>query len=144
MTKKILIIIALMLSAPLGEWAVMRAQSTLIGDYPETDTLNVQRPRRTKAQGYRIQVYSGINGRKSKMEAQQKGELVHTLFPELSVYCHYKAPRWVCRVGDFPTIDVARRYYNAMRRSPLFNECQLVKSQVLLPIKEQDPDYTLP
>lgn len=144
MTKKLLMIIALMLSAPLGEWAVMRAQSTLIGDYSSIDTISVPRQPRYKAPGYRIQLYSGVNGRKSKTEAQRIGELAQTIYPELSVYCRYKAPRWVCRVGDFPTVEAAKHYYQVMKRSALFSECQIVKTQVLLPVKEAEPPVEEP
>ena len=139
MTKKLLIIIALMLSAPVGEWAVMRAQSTLIGDYSFMDTVSVPRSQRYKAPGYRIQLYSGANGRKSKTEAQRIGELAQTIYPELSVYCRYNAPRWVCRVGDFPTVEAAKHYFKVLKRSALFSECQIVKTQVLLPVKETAP-----
>lgn len=139
MTKKLLIIIALMLSAPVGEWAVMRAQSALIGDYSSIDTIGVPRSQHYKAPGYRIQLYSGANGRKSKTEAQRIGELAQTIYPELSVYCRYKAPRWVCRVGDFPTLEAAKHYFKVLKRSALFSECQIVKSQVLLPVKEAEP-----
>lgn len=115
----------------------MKAQSTLIGTY-DLDSVTVTHPR-YKAQGYRIQLYSGAHGRKSRAEAQRVGKLAQTLFPELSVYCRYKEPRWLCRIGDFPTQEAAHHYLQVLRRSALFTECHLVKSQVLLPLHTFTP-----
>lgn len=98
------------------------------------DTLVVDTRPRYKSQGYRIQLYSGSQGRASKIEAFRRGEVSRSFFPELSVYCHFKSPRWVCRVGDFPTIEAARKYLKLMRSTTQFPDCQIVKSQVLLPV----------
>ncbi|MCQ2206435.1 MAG: SPOR domain-containing protein [Bacteroidaceae bacterium] len=132
MFKRILLIV-LMLFVPAWGWTALNAQVWHDTQPPAPTDSMPSRPR-YKAQGYRIQIYCGINGRKSRAEAKRMGEMAQSLFPELSVYCHYKQPRWVCCVGDFPTREAAQHHLQAMRRSTFFPQCHIVKSQVLLPL----------
>lgn len=119
--------------------AVLLSSSAWVGTAKAANTLqdtlmvSSNKPR-VKAQGYRIQIYSGNNGRKSKNDAYKAGEVAHRFFPELSVYCRYKEPRWTCRVGDFPTMEAALHYLNYMKNISQFQECHIVKCQVLLPL----------
>ncbi len=62
-----------------------------------------------KMQGFRIQIYSGNDQRKSKDEAFLKEREVKEMFPDLPTYVTYKAPFWNLRVGDFRTHEEARR-----------------------------------
>lgn len=62
-----------------------------------------------KMQGFRIQIYSGNDQRKSKDEAFLKEREVKDIFPDLPTYVTYKAPFWNLRVGDFRTHEEARR-----------------------------------
>jgi len=62
-----------------------------------------------KMQGFRIQIYSGNDQRKSKDEAFLKEREVKEIFPDMPAYVTYKAPFWNLRVGDFRTHEEARR-----------------------------------
>jgi len=62
-----------------------------------------------KMQGFRIQIYSGNDQRKSKDEAFLKEHEVKEIFPDMPTYVTYKAPFWNLRVGDFRTHEEARR-----------------------------------
>lgn len=88
---------------------------------------------RSKARGYRVQIYSGAGNTASKEAAQEMAAKVRKKFPELSVYCRFKTPRWVCRVGDFATKAAAQRYLDKIRRAKLSNEASIVIDDVLLP-----------
>ena len=62
---------------------------------------------RIRVNGYRIQVYLGGNTRRGKTEAQAMKDRVKSFFPELSVYAGFLSPHWICRAGDFRTIEEA-------------------------------------
>lgn len=128
-------LIALLLFMPSLAWTAFAAevspQDILTGR--DTTMVETHRPR-VKMSGFRIQIYSGSNGRKSKIEAQDAGEICKVFFPELSVYCRYKEPRWYTRVGDFTTMESAKKYLDLMRKTTQFKECHIVKSQITRPI----------
>ena len=86
--------------------------------------------RRTYVNGYRIQVYSGGNNRKSKQEAASMAGRVRSQFPEAAVYTHFVSPHWICRVGDFRTVEEANDLLRQMRATGQFNEAIVVKSKV--------------
>lgn len=86
--------------------------------------------RRFKVEGYRIQIYAGNNSRKSRIEATQAGQRIKGFFPELSVYTHFYPPRWVCRVGDFRTVEEAREYLTQIRELKVFSAVTLIKTTV--------------
>lgn len=88
---------------------------------------------RKEARGYRIQVYSAAGNTKSKLAAQDMAAQVRKHFPELSVYCRFKSPRWVCRVGDFATKAAAERYLAKIRKAKISAEVSIVIDDVLLP-----------
>ena len=64
-------------------------------------------PKMLKARGYRIQVYAGNNSRIARQEANDVAELIKMEFPELPVYAFFLPPRWLCRVGDYRSIEEA-------------------------------------
>lgn len=83
-----------------------------------------------KMAGYRIQVYSGGNSRNSKREAESIAARVRSGFPELKVYTMFNPPRWLCRVGDFLSIEEADAMMRKLRREGGFREVTIVKEQV--------------
>lgn len=87
---------------------------------------------RVKSEGFRVQVYSGPGNTASKNEAKTMAAKMRQRYPELSVYCHFKSPRWVCRVGDFSTREAASRYLNKIRKSKITKEASIVKEEVFL------------
>lgn len=85
---------------------------------------------RTKINGYRIQVYLGGNSRQSKVEAQQMGARVKSIYGSMNVYTHFVSPHWICRVGDFKTYEEANEILRQLKESGRFNEATIVKSKV--------------
>lgn len=94
-------------------------------------TAHVARQRR-KAQGYRIQIFTGGNSRSDRLEAEKMEAKCQKAFPELSAYVHFVSPRWICRVGDFRTYADAERYLQMIRKSRISHEARIVKCSVLL------------
>ena len=74
---------------------------------------NETEPKVLKARGYRVQVYAGNNSRIARQEANDVAEQVKAEFPELPIYAFFQPPRWLCRVGDYRSIEEADA---AMRR----------------------------
>ena len=83
-----------------------------------------------KTRGYRVQVYVGNNSRVARNEANEVAEKVKTEFPDLPVYTYFQPPRWLCRVGDYKSMEEA---YDAMRKlkaSGKFKEVAIVKENI--------------
>jgi len=80
--------------------------------------------------GYRVQVYSGGNSRNSKREAESIAARVRSGFPELKVYTMFNPPRWLCRVGDFLSIEEADAMMRKLRKEGGFREVTIVKEQI--------------
>ena len=88
--------------------------------------------KRYKTSGYRIRIFTGGNSKKDKEQAQKVGEKCRKQFPELSVYTHFVSPRWVCTVGDFTTMEDAKKYITPIRSARISYEVRVVKSEVFL------------
>ena len=88
--------------------------------------------KRYKTSGYRIRIFTGGNSKKDKEQAQKVGEKCRKQFPELSVYTHFVSPRWVCTVGDFKTMEDAKKYITPIRPARITYEVRVVKSEVFL------------
>lgn len=87
---------------------------------------------RYRAQGYRIQIYTGSNSHQDKMQAYAIGAKCQKRFPMLSVYPRFVNPRWICRVGDFRTYADAQEYVNKIKAARISREVRIVKCEVLL------------
>lgn len=83
-----------------------------------------------KMQGFRVQVYSGGNSRKAKQAAERMARQVKGYFPDQPVYTHFYSPRWICRVGDFRTIEEANEMLRQMKEKGDFRQAVIVKSIV--------------
>ena len=79
--------------------------------------------------GYRIQVYAGGNTRYAKEEAMKAAQLVKNKYPEIAVYTEFVAPRWVCRVGDFKTIEEADQAMRMLKKLRNFKEIAILPNQ---------------
>ncbi len=53
--------------------------------------------------GYKIQVFSGNDQRKSKDEAYSKQKLINESFEDLETVVYFRSPRWILRAGNFRT-----------------------------------------
>lgn len=84
--------------------------------------------------GYRVQIYAGNNTRQAKNEAYGIGARVKEYFPELTVYTSFNPPRWLCRVGDFRSIEEADAMMRRLRSTGVFKEVSIVKDQINIPL----------
>ena len=91
-----------------------------------------QTGQRVRANGYRIQVFSGGNSRAAKTEANMMGQRVKSLFLELPVYTHFISPHWICRVGDFRTYEEAHEVFQKLKETGRFPEAVIVKSKIIV------------
>ena len=81
--------------------------------------------------GYRIQIYAGGNTRGAKEEAQKAGQYIRANYPEMPVYTEFVSPRWVCRVGDFKTIEEADQVMRVLKKSRTFKEITILPNQLI-------------
>ena len=81
--------------------------------------------------GYRIQIYAGGNTRYAKEEAQKAAQYVKSKYPEIPVYTDFVAPRWVCRVGDYKTIEEADQVMRMSKKSRNFKEMAILPNQII-------------
>jgi hypothetical protein len=88
-----------------------------------------------KSHGYRIQVYAGNNSRTAKNEAESLGNKVKVFFPEMGTYTMFISPRWLCRVGDFRSIEEANSAMRQLRATGAFQELSIIKGEINIFIK---------
>lgn len=62
-----------------------------------------------KMQGYRIQVFSGGNSRVDRQKAESAGAAMKNSFPSEPVYVHFYSPSWKCRMGNYRSVEEARK-----------------------------------
>lgn len=87
-----------------------------------------------KAIGYRVQVYAGNNSRRAREEALGVAARVKESFPHLPVYTHFSSPRWLCRVGDFKSIEEADAMMRKLKGTGIFKEVSIVREQINIPL----------
>ena len=85
---------------------------------------------KVRINGYRIQVYFGDNSRKGKTEARAAGLRFRNSFPQLPVYVSFVSPHWLCRAGDFRTMEEASEILRQIRAMGIFREAVIVKSKI--------------
>ena len=96
------------------------------------DIPGIQKGKKTRARGYRIQVYWGGSSRADETNARRAGTRVTTVFPELQAYTTFGSPNWHCRVGDFATREEAAEYLDKLREARLAQGAIIVKSEVFI------------
>lgn len=96
---------------------------------------NETEPKVLKARGYRVQVYAGNNSRVARQEANDVAEQVKSEFPELSVYAFFQPPRWLCRVGDYRSIEEADAAMRRLKATGKFKEVSIVREQINIPLE---------
>ena len=110
------------------------AISALLGSVYVKDE-NETEPKVLKSRGYRVQVYAGNNSRVARQEANDMAELIKTEFPELPVYAFFQPPRWLCRVGDYRSIEEADASMRRLRTTGKFKEVSIVREQINIPLE---------
>lgn len=107
--------------------------SSLIGKrYIRAATPESQRT--LKSRGFRVQVYAGNNSRQARNDASAVAEKVKKEFPEMPVYTYFQPPRWLCRVGDFKSIEEAHVAMRQLKASGTFKEVSIVREQINIPL----------
>lgn len=92
---------------------------------------NLNLGKKIQSVGYRIQIYAGGNTRMSKDEALKAAQFVKDNYPEIPVYTEFVAPRWVCRVGDYKTIEEADQAMRMLKKSRGFKEIAILPNQLI-------------
>lgn len=87
-----------------------------------------------KTAGFRIQAYAGNNTREAKNDAYGIAARVREYFPELPVYTSFNPPRWLCRVGDFRSIEEADAMMRKLKATGVFKEVSIVRDQINVPL----------
>lgn len=107
--------------------------SSLIGKrYIRATTPESQRT--LKSRGFRVQVYAGNNSRQARNDANAVAEKVKKEFPDMPVYTYFQPPRWLCRVGDFKSIEEAHVAMRQLKASGAFKEVSIVREQINIPL----------
>ena len=105
--------------------------TVLIGsEYVPAQGVAGTEPRVVKSTGYRVQVFAGNNTRLAKNEAHSIAAKVRTFFPDLTVYTSFNPPRWLCRAGDFRSIEEADAMMRRLRATGEFKEVSIVKDHI--------------
>jgi hypothetical protein len=88
------------------------------------------------AVGYRVQVYSNNNARKSKSVAYELETNLKELFPDVKCYVSYSAPFWKVRLGDFSNYAEAVIFSKKVKSilPELANEIIVVKENNTKPL----------
>ena len=92
-------------------------------------------PKVLKARGYRVQVYAGNNSRIARQEANDVAEQIRMEFPELPIYAFFQPPRWLCRVGDYRSIEEADASMRRLKATGKFKEVSIVREQINIPLE---------
>lgn len=107
--------------------------TNLIGKrYIPTSTAEPQRT--LKARGFRVQVYAGNNSRQARNEANRVAQKVKEEFPDMPVYTYFQPPRWLCRVGDFKSMEEAHVAMRKLKGTGNFKEVSIVREQINIPL----------
>lgn len=107
--------------------------SALLGEvYVKTES--DEEPKVLKSRGYRVQVYAGNNSRIARTEANEVAEKIKKEFPELPVYSFFQPPRWLCRVGDYRSIEEADAAMRRLKATGDFKEVSIVREQINIPL----------
>ena len=83
-----------------------------------------------KQRGYRVQVYAGGNSRVARNEAFNIETIIKADFPDMPVYTYFQPPRWLCRVGDFRSIEEADQAKRLLKSCKDIKEVSVVLDQI--------------
>lgn len=89
-----------------------------------------------KMRGYKIQVFSGNDQRKSKDEAYYKQRLINDAFEDIETVVYFNSPRWILRAGNFRTREEANILLRqVMKQFPNFGkEMYIISDTVKIPL----------
>lgn len=110
------------------------AQITALVNGSAVGSTSTGEKKELKRQGYRVQVYAGNNTSRSRNEAQEMANKVKQHFQDAQVYAYFVSPRWLCRVGNFPTIEEADAMLRQLKATGAFKEISIVRDQITIEI----------
>ena len=89
-----------------------------------------------KMKGYKIQVFSGNDQRKSRDEAHYKQKLINDAFEDIETVVYFNSPRWILRAGNFRTREAANAVLEQiMEQFPNFGkEMYIISDTVKIPL----------
>ena len=89
-----------------------------------------------KMRGYKIQVFSGNDQRKSKDEAYYKQKLINDAFEDVETVVYFNSPRWILRAGNFRTREEANVVLKQiLKQFPNFGkEMYIISDTVKIPL----------
>lgn len=82
-----------------------------------------------KTTGYRVQAFAGGNTRADKQKAQRIGNDIKMNFPNEPVYVHFYSPRWICRVGNYRSMEEANKMLYEIRKLG-YKQALIVKGKI--------------
>ena len=98
-------------------------------DIPTVDMRKKIPLRSYKVNGYRVQVFAGGNSRNDRLKAERIGNAIKMRYPDQPVYVHFYSPRWICRVGNFRSLEEARKMLAKVKAMGYRQAC-LVKGKI--------------
>lgn len=84
-----------------------------------------------KAKGYRIQVFSGSDQKRSKNEAQSRKNAVQSAYPNMDVVVSYASPVWRVRAGNFKNHEQAQQALSEMQAKLSFGREMRIVEDVI-------------
>lgn len=105
----------------------------LLGVKYQNDGVN-EEAKVLKLRGFRVQVYAGNGSRVARDEANEVAEQIKRDFPDIPVYTFFRSPRWLCRVGDFRSVEEADAAMRRLRNTGKFKEVSIVREQINIPL----------
>ncbi len=120
-----------------GQGTVHITQSADVAALVGRKTATTSRDGKTiETAGYRIQLYAGNNSRQAKDEAYRVAGIAKRDFPDMEVYTVFQSPRWLCRVGDFRTIEEADAVMRQLQATGDFDNITIIRSKIVIKIEE--------
>ena len=90
-----------------------------------------QKTPNTRKTGYRIQVFTGDNSTKARKKAEEVKKEIEQLLPGTPVYVHFYNPNWICRVGNFLTIEDANIVLDQIKNHG-YEDSKIVKGVITI------------
>ena len=119
-----------------GQGTVHITQSADVAALVGRKTATTSRDGKTiETAGYRIQLYAGNNSRQAKDEAYRVAGIAKRDFPDMEVYTVFQSPRWLCRVGDFRTIEEADAVMRQLQATGDFDNITIIRSKIVIKIE---------
>ena len=94
-----------------------------------------EQPNVLRTRGFRVQVYAGNNSRQARSQAYDVAAKGEEEFPGMPVYTYFQPPRWLCRVGDYKTMEEAHSAMRMLKATGVFKEVSIVREQINIPIE---------